>query len=290
MQFRFTYTIDDVREAVRTALGAPTSRRGRMMRRVTGCIVFLVIVSAIFASFTGLAAVQPGAVERPELDLRIILIPALLPAVELILLVFWALFRQFRLRPAVSRDPNVQPGVSPPRKSTVPSRLAAGCVGAVPALALWWLFAPGPRIAARLDTGGVAQIVGGLIMIEVLLLWACLWMYGRFHVRSQWNARPSWRRDKVMTLDVKGLTIIDSHSRNEFAWAYFTRARESERLLVFHGEDGLMYLLPKRAVPEAELEHVRALVGNSVPSEFLVRPGGFAVLPRDPVPVQPIES
>jgi hypothetical protein len=128
-----------------------------------------------------------------------------------------------------------------------------------------------------------------VLTAEVLILTAYGQLSTRLAVLSQWNAKPTWRREKVVMLDEDGLTIIDSLSRIEYRWAYFSKARETTNLLIFHGEDNLMYLLPKRATAQDELNQVRALIHNGIPdAQFLVKPGGFAVLPKLPIAVQSI--
>jgi hypothetical protein len=114
----------------------------------------------------------------------------------------------------------------------------------------------------------------------------------RWAPRQQWFAQPSWRRPKTIEMDGNGFQLSDPLMRTSLAWACFTRARETQNLLILTTQDGLNYLIPKRAFADPlDVDHCRALLQNVIPqTSFLVLPGGFAVLPKPVIPLAEIIS
>jgi hypothetical protein len=79
----------------------------------------------------------------------------------------------------------------------------------------------------------------------------------------------------------------DTVASSAYTWPYFSRARETENLLILAGDGGLQHLLPKRAFGDtAEIEACRSLLQNKIANtKFLTLPGGFAVLPKSVIPL-----
>lgn len=292
MQFEFTYRFEDLREAHETGYQRPGARKSRPVVAIVGWLVFTAFVVALYG-WMGSAAARRGAAPAelaPELDLWLILIPSFLPALLLGALIFWATHKQLRQMPAVSRDPALPPPL-PTRGGATGAQIVFWAIFVLIVAAIWFLFADPWPLLARLNRGELLMIALSPWAADVLLLVVLLWTQKRWGPRAQWNAKPSWRREKVLVVDEAGFTLIDSHSRVEYRWAYFLKSRETANLLVLHSEDNLMHLIPKRAIPEGELDHARALIHNGIPdSQFLVKPGGFAVLPKPVLPVEPISQ
>jgi hypothetical protein len=290
MRFEFTYRFEDLREALETAYQRPGGRKSRPVVAILGWLVFTGLVVVLYG-WMGSAAARRGAAlaePPPELDLSLILIPSLLPALLLGALIFWTMYKQLHKKPAASRDPALPPPL-PTQGTATGAHIVFWVIFALIVAAIWFLFADPWPLLARPDRGELLMIALSPWAADVLLLGVVVWTQKRWAPRSQWNAKPAWRRDKVMIVDEAGVSLIDSHSQTQYCWAYFSKARETANLLILHSEENLMHLLPKHAIPEGELDQVRALIHNGIPdSQFLVTPGGFAVLPKPVLPVEPI--
>ena len=283
MQLEFTYRIEDVREAVQTAI-RPGGRTSQSWRPVVAWVLFVLAAAVMFVAVQTASATRPVQQDGPKFDLMLVVIPAAVPGALLVLVLSSSIYRNTRLRPVVSRPQNPQAAAASPMRGAGILGLFIGCLIG---LAIWWLTAPGPQILVQLSRPTMVRVAGCISIAELMLLFVYAKLSARLAVRSQWNAKPTWRRAKVMMLNEAGFSLIDSHSRLEYLWIYFLKARETANLLVLHSEDNLIHLIPKRAIPEAELNHARAFIQNGVPnSQFLVKPGGFAVLPKSVLPAE----
>ena len=275
MRLEFSYRIEDVREAVQTAL-VPGSRKASKSRHLLGWFTF-VLPAALWFVAVNLPRGAPEPQEGPELDLLLVLMPAALPGVVLLVFLGWSFFKQIRLRPVASREPGARAVLPSPTRGAAVIGMIIGGLFITAAL---WLTTPGPSILVHPSRPLMVRVAMYVSIAEMFILFAYAKLTARLAVRTQWNAKPTWRRAKVMTLDDAGFSISDALSRTDYRWEYFSKARETENLLVLHAEDGLMHLIPKRAIREGELDAARALIQNGIPdSKFLVVPGGFAVLP-----------
>lgn len=281
MRVEFNYALDDLRE-----VGIPQAQAGdvRKYRRrwIRGAIAWGIIVAMFalqYALFrTGVRLPEP---ERPEDDLLLEIIPPGIPAAFVLLIYGITMWRAWKT--SRFRDPPRAPAAANPAtrvkliRATVFVTFGAAAYFAIGiGQSLTWHPSKTQLVLVRLAPWTL--VVGAMILFGRLqLAWT---------PRKKWYTQPTWRRTKVIVLDERGFSMSDALTATQLSWAAFTSARETENLLVLQTEDGLQYVLPKRAFDEtAEVERCRALLQNVIPkTTFLVRPGGFAVLPKPVLP------
>jgi hypothetical protein len=111
-----------------------------------------------------------------------------------------------------------------------------------------------------------------------------------YSVRQSWENQPAFQRHVTWEMTDDCVRISDAITDSRMTWAYFTRVRESENLLLVTREDGAFYILPKRVFPGAvELDQARALLSTKIKDcALLPSMAAFPVL--DPKPVLPLET
>lgn len=276
MRIEFTNTFEDVWESTIPEAYGGDPRRFRR-RWIKMAIVWMApcVMLALWLWLERLIP-QPAvpAAANPPRDLSVDVLPSLLPAIYVWLMYVVAIWKTWRK----SRK---APSHAAPRR-TLARRVTVIAIGAVSG-----------GIAFVLMNSDITKIwypSRTQIILIAIAPWAVLIIF--MHVlgvlqrggnaRQQWLAQPGWRRPKVVELDENGYHISDAVMRRDMAWSCFPRARETSNLLVLIGEDGQLQLIPKRALSDGqEVDQLRALLQNMIKeTSFLVKPGGFAVLPK----------
>jgi hypothetical protein len=281
MRIECTYKIADVKEAlIPEAQAAKPRRWSGVVRNVVIMLSLGAMLLSVAITLTTSRA-SAVAVQYPPRDLVADLLPQLVPAayVWLVLaLAFWTNWRKSRAH--VKREGQ--------HRSLV--RILIGLV--------FGLIAGGGIIVL---TGHNQTFIWHPSSHEAIFIAAAPWSFTvllmlllgagirRWNPRHQWVSRASWRRTHVVELDESGARWNDAVSSSTYTWAYFSRARETENLLILVGDGQLQHLLPKRAFADTtEVEACRSLLQNKIAdTKFLVLPSGFAVLPKSVIPLPP---
>jgi hypothetical protein len=128
---------------------------------------------------------------------------------------------------------------------------------------------------------------GGPWALAIALLIVSGKLQRRRAALNQWKTSPGWERPKTAEIDVFGYHVSDDVTRHHYAWPHFTRARETENLLILHAEDSRQHIIPKRAFANpAEIQQCRAMLQTFIgKTDFMVAPGGFEVIPTPVLPL-----
>lgn len=128
-------------------------------------------------------------------------------------------------------------------------------------LAAWiaWTARGIPGFAARLFTD--ARFLGLLAVGALSLGWVLLVMPARAaretH-RKLGDGETEWR------VEEDGFSIETRHGRTRYEWEYLARWRETPALFMLYPTRQLVFILPKRALSEAQAARVRALLAARV--------------------------
>jgi len=114
----------------------------------------------------------------------------------------------------------------------------------------------------------VAAIVAGVYLCARILTARSV------NIRRAWNRQPELQLQRRFDVGDSSVVMDDSSSRMEFQWSTFRGFIETRHLLVLQPNDVSMLIIPKRAIPPAELEALRAVL-----HERVGRTGAFPVLP-----------
>lgn len=281
MRLEFTYTFDDLEEALVPEKYAanPRAYRGASIRGlVQWPLVFLMIAASVWMQDQSAAGPRPA--EVPPRELAWDVLPSVLPATLVFLLLAAAIWQTYR-RSHQRSEPRVSSG----------QKFVYQAIWMVVMIA----FAFGTLTLLNRESGMLWQptrqqlllLEMGPWMIDLTLLVLLGQLKRRWSARLQWASKPAWRRPKVIELDHDGFLSLDEMSRVHHRWPYFLRARETANLIVLISEDGLQYLIPKRAFPDPlDADRARGLIQNMVPqTNFLTKPGGFTVIPKPAIPL-----
>jgi hypothetical protein len=275
----FEYTIDDLREGLRAPEHARPLKRPTRFWNLFGWVLF----TGLAVMFYILLDRQPGQqrimgmsdwIAPPPVDLIVSLGPSYAAAAMVGVLVLLAVVLT-RLR----------------GKKAAISRQIASAVAAVTFLlvaGIAWAFLHFDQTPQWAMASPSRALLLAIAVAPWIVLFALMILLLRRATAWQWKAKPSLRRRRHMILDNDGLENGDEVAVARYHWPYFTRAWETENLLVIVDENRNRQILPKRAFADAgEVGVARALIGSHVAdSKFAVAPTGFPVAP---LPVQPLK-
>lgn len=281
MRLEFTYTFDDLKEALVPEKYAanPGAYRGASISGLLAWpLLFLMIAASLWMQ--ELSPVRPRPAELPARELALDLLPSVLPAALVFLLLAIATWRTYR-RSWQGPTLTVTSGRKWAQQVVGVLIMLIVALGTLALLNRDWEIVWQPTRNQLL----LLEIVPWMINLMLLVLLGQL--QRRWSARQQWASKPGWQRPKVLELDAAGFSLLDPVSRVQHAWPYFRRARETANLIVLISEDGLQYLIPKRAFADPlDADRARGLIQNMVPqSSFLSKPGGFAVIPKPAIPL-----
>lgn len=281
MRLEFSYTFDDLKEALMPEKYAANPRAyGR--ESIRGLVAWPLLFLMIGVSFwlQNRLPLQPQPAEIPPRELVLDLLPTVLPAVLVFLLLLMATWRAYQR----SREGPVLT-VSSGRKLVY--QVIWMVVMGIFTLGVLTLLNRDWAIVWQPARGKLLLLEMGPWMIDLMLLVLLGQLQRRWSARQSWANKPGWRRPKVVQLDEHGFSMLDLVSRVQHRWPYFRRARETANLIVLISEDGLQYLIPKRAFADLlDADQARGLIQNMVAqTTFLTRPGGFAVVPKPAIPL-----
>jgi hypothetical protein len=281
MQLEFSYQLADLREVqIPEAYDANPAKYRRRWIRLVVSWAFSVSMIALYLWLQRMLP-QPTVPARatPQFEPRIELLPAIIPAFYIFIVYLLTIAKTWR----TSRDPSAATAAPRDIVGRVIRTLSGGIIGA----AIWF------GIAGTWDWGwypsrtqiALVTVAPWIVLIGFMQVLGVLQRRGKSF--GPWRTNAAWQRPKSVTMDGSGLRLRDALYYFEFEWPYFKRVRETRNLLVLIGEGGMQYLIPKRAFADpADIEHCRSLLQNRVPhTRFLVRPMGFAVLPKPAIPL-----
>ena len=129
------------------------------------------------------------------------------------------------------------------------------------------------------------------LVLVALILWGT--RAARRAVRTAFEKRPGFRRERTVELNSSGITTDDGMMHSHSKWQRYDRALETANTFALRDENGETTVLPKRAMvdrPDIILT-VRALLNNGIADcEFLVQPTGFEVTPIPAIPLSESSS
>jgi hypothetical protein len=289
VEVHFTYTIDDVRDAIEaTAQVVATRLRLKptppWQRWVGTAISFIIIGTMAIIGWGNFGFARDGERLPPVQDLVFLLAASVLPALTILLILLRVLITN---QWSKTRATGATVRHSDPQRQTISARI----LGALLALVMAPIVLPVimPSMSVRWQPSrGVAVLIGvGPWLLNGVLLLLINRLNRRRAVEVQWNASPRWRRRKTMVFDDDvGLTVADESYTSVYRWPYFRRARETDKTLLLDDEESRIHILPKRAVrDEIELARVRAIVQNHIAeSKFLPQLTAFPVVTTTPTP------
>ena len=278
MRVEFDYTFADLKEGTTPENEGGSAHGARSNVRILVSITLLVAMFAAGGIFVaGTSGELPASAAPQELSLT--LLPSLVPAIIISLIIALGIISGWRK--ASQRK-------AAPRRST-PARAIAVVYFYVVVLvltgAIVWVTTPSLALTWRPTRSQLiaVNLAPWAIIILALVLWGLL--QPGWSVRQQWHGKPAWKRRRTIELSDEGIHISDELTDYRFRWGFFTRARETQNLLILQSEENLLYLIPKRAVPEEQLDQLRGLICNKVPEcKFLTPPPAFPVLPKPVIP------
>jgi hypothetical protein len=287
MRFEFTYTLDDLNEALLSAANAQRTEIKRYRVRASRVLAlpfFIVLAVGLwFAIHFSMARGQSANIDEnlPD-DVVVELITSTIPALVVAGMV--AMMYVVSWRKARWKRPRANDGER--RRSLGPQVLGYVLLTIV-TFAVILPLNPWATCIWYPTRGELALLRVGpwLMNLAAIFIWSAL--HRHWQPREQWFNNPGFRRPKVLELDDQGFRLSDSINRYDFKWDAFIRAAETTGLLVLVAEDKKQWMIPKRAfTDEGEIDRARALIQKKITdSQFLVQPGGFAVLPKPVVPV-----
>jgi hypothetical protein len=277
MRVKFHYTPEDLWEVAIPEAHATDLRKYNRRWIVTLIPWVVLILVAGFEILVWNSALQGSDADRPSESVLLEVLPPGLPAAFLVggcFVLIWKGWRKSRYRVPQGEQ-------SPPGKGT--SRLLLRLLS-------WFLFgvigfAMFKRTGSMVWHPSAIQLMLVRIMPWALVIFTFM-LFGRLRKmwlpRQQWFTQPTWSRPKVVEMDEREFRLSDPLMHTSMLWSCFARVRETQNLLILVTLEGLQYIVPKRAFNSAEdVEQCRALLQNSLPRcQFLVRPSGFAIVPK----------
>jgi hypothetical protein len=281
MEIGFTYTFDDIREAY-DAGGRRKSRRGAV-----GWALFLALSLVCYLLNRALIrhlppGVAPPTNVLPAMDPLLLLVPHVSSA-----LLWFGLITIGIVTTRLKRR----------RGATVKqARKCDKVVGwvftvLILAVVILNLYALSPaRNAIDWHPGPAQQLFAAYSpWIAFCVLTAVLiFAFRSTTAQKAWARHLSLRRPKQLELDEQKFILRDDASERHIRWAPLARYRETLNLLIVHGEDGQIYIFPKRAFDAEQQMWLRSVIHTNIKvGEFLPRESAFPVLvPESALPVR----
>jgi hypothetical protein len=115
-----------------------------------------------------------------------------------------------------------------------------------------------------------------------LLVFGFIWFFvyrqmRNLSPRSVYEHTSSMQQPKSLDITDAGVRMSDALASTEWRWESFTGLVETANLLLLRQADNTFVIIPKRAVPAAELDALRYELQSHIPA-----PGAFPVLPPKP--------
>jgi hypothetical protein len=313
VEFTYTLTLDDLREALRPApteeqrkqrdkrlarqAGLPgpqkaPSEAARFGKGIFGWVLFIGLSAALIMLLNKnqrpASASPPPTPYEPAVDLWLSVIPSALGAAGVGAFVFMmtlAAAATARRR----RTPNRVPD-TPSRIIVAGLLVSMGLVFA----ALWVMVEPPFEIAWRPQRMHVALLAAAPWVIVFFAMFAVFRTVARRGTKTMYGTNPTFQRMHTSRMDAEGIHEDDGVTKILYRWSIFTRAWETANLLVLDDEANRRHMLPKRALIESgQLEPARAQIVSHVPvSDLFFTPGAFPVnrVPTAPIPAIPLGS
>jgi hypothetical protein len=163
---------------------------------------------------------------------------------------------------------------------------------ALVALSVWVMIHPPFEINYRPERFEVAFAAAAPWVIVFFMMWGLFRLAAKRGTQTMYDTNPTFRREHTLRIDAQGMLGDDGVMRTLYRWAAFTRAWETENLVVLDDEGNRRHMIPKRALLAAgELEPARALIVSHVPAaDLFFTPGAFPVnrAPSAPIPAIPL--
>lgn len=281
MRLEFTYELADFRELRIPEMydANPVKYRRRWLRSVVGMTCSAAAVGLYLWIKHSLPTPAVATAAPPAYDPRTELLPALIPGSYVCAIYVLTLIKTWQ---ATRERDGSAPAV---RHDAV--RIAAQLVGVALGIAVWFAIAGAWEWHWQPSRTQIVLVTIAPWAVLIVLMQVLGAYVRRGKVVAPWRTNPATRRRKTFELDETGLRIQDAVYRFECEWSYVKRVRETLNLLVLIAEGGAEYVVPKRAFADpSELERCRSLLQNVVSNtRFLVKPIGFAVLPRPVLPL-----
>jgi hypothetical protein len=110
-----------------------------------------------------------------------------------------------------------------------------------------------------------------------VVLWVIMFWFRRRAGRMLWKHNPVLRRPHTLDIDDDGVRLAHEQAMTQWTWPNFIGLTETENLLLLRQAKATYVIIPKRAVPEGQLDALRLLL-----AERVGLPGAFPVLPPKP--------
>ena len=87
----------------------------------------------------------------------------------------------------------------------------------------------------------------------------------RYRVKRNWDRYPKMKKEFDITVSPDGVQVVDDKGNpSHSAWDSFLRFGESDSLFLLYLSPLLPLCLPKRLVPQSDLDGLRSLLASSV--------------------------
>jgi hypothetical protein len=263
MQLRFTYTLEELAEAVvppgttARALQSPL----KTMRDVALWLAVILLASLLYFVTRSVTAPQ-----QPPVDLVMALASAGLPTLLVVALLISVQAQTMRGSWQVRR-----------RRITVMRHVASIIILSGMLLAVLAVLKGGPMIwHASRGAALLVTLMPGVIALFFLILAGRL--LPRNQLLRQWESGV-FITPKTVELTSDSISFSDSAGDLHCRWSFFQHARETRNLLLLIARDERIFFIPKRAFADPlEVAAAKAIIQTNIPqAEFLAPQSAFPV-------------
>jgi hypothetical protein len=104
-----------------------------------------------------------------------------------------------------------------------------------------------------------------LPFLRWVIAWiAILWILPRWTMRRQFLKQPGAHGPRTLLLDSTGVHWRWSGGSGDIEWKNYIRAVEGKNQILFYTSPACFNILPKRAVPGAQLDEIRELLKQNI--------------------------
>jgi YcxB-like protein len=119
-------------------------------------------------------------------------------------------------------------------------------------------------IRLYIASGGTA----GVLPLAGLLLWFLLrFVYRPYYLKRDYRNHPNLAREHSLSIDDSGLQARSEVAEGRRAWTAYTKYRETRNLFVLYLGSRMFEIIPKRAFSAVQLEELRNLVRQHLPTK-----------------------